>query len=59
MKTYVVDTHALVWFLTADSRLSDTARQALALPDSRLLISTLVLFEIKHLSAKGTFARRF
>src|SRR5262245_42266689 len=59
MKSYVVDTHALVWYLTSDSRLSAVARSALESPDSRLLISTLVLFEIKHLSAKSRLRLTF
>ena len=52
VKTYIVDTHALVWFLEGDSRLSITARDALSNPIVQLVIPTIVLAEITFLYAK-------
>lgn len=57
MKTFVVDTHALVWFLARDSRLSERARTVLQDPAVRLIIPAIVLAEIKYLSSKGRFAQ--
>ncbi len=57
MKTYVVDTHALVWFIGRDQRLSDAARAILLDPNVRIIISVIVLVEIKYLSHKGRFAQ--
>jgi PIN domain nuclease of toxin-antitoxin system len=49
---YVVDTHALIWYLSGDSRLGEKAHEVLADPSSQLLIPTLVLAEAKHLSER-------
>lgn len=57
MRTFVVDTHALVWFLARDSRLSEKARTVLQDPTARLIIPAIVLSEIKYLSSKGRFAQ--
>ncbi len=57
MRTFVVDTHALVWFLAHDSRLSEKARTVLQDPTVRLIIPAIVLAEIKYLSSKGRFAQ--
>ena len=57
MRTFVVDTHALVWFLSRDRRLSHAARAVLRDPDVRLIIPIIVLVEIKYLSHKGRFAQ--
>jgi PIN domain nuclease of toxin-antitoxin system len=57
MRTYVVDTHALVWFIGRDQRLSDTARAILRNPNARIIIPIIVLVEIKYLSHKGRFAQ--
>jgi PIN domain nuclease of toxin-antitoxin system len=53
MKTYVVDTHTMVWFISRDRRLSDKAGAILRDPDIRLIIPVIVLAEIKYLSHKG------
>lgn len=45
MATYVVDTHALLWFLTANPRLGEKARNALADPESELVVPAIVLAE--------------
>ena len=55
MRTFVVDTHALVWFLSRDSRLSEKARSIFRDPTVRLIIPAIVLAEIKYLSSKGRF----
>ena len=41
----VVDTHALVWFLTGDLRLGNAAKAVLVDPDSRLIIPATALAE--------------
>lgn len=55
MRTFVVDTHALVWFLSQDSRLSEKARSILRDPTVRLIIPAIVLAEIKYLSSRSRF----
>lgn len=57
MKTYVVDTHALVWYLTGDRRLGSQAEAVLNDPDVTLIIPAIVLAEIKDLAHKGRFAQ--
>jgi PIN domain nuclease of toxin-antitoxin system len=48
---YVVDTHALVWFLEKSDRLGKAARAALTSPGNYFLIPTIVLAEIRYLAA--------
>lgn len=50
---YVVDTHALIWFLDKDSRLSSTAKNTLADPGTELIVPTIALAEITHLYGRG------
>jgi PIN domain nuclease of toxin-antitoxin system len=45
---YVVDTHALIWYLGNDARLGTNARQILEDPDKFLIVPILVLTEAKH-----------
>ena len=52
---YVLDTHALVWYLDGDRRLSLAARDILRDDSVPLIIPSIVLAEIKHLSAKRRF----
>ena len=49
---YVVDTHALVWFLEGNSRLGEVARSIMADPESQLVLPALVLAEAAHLYAR-------
>jgi PIN domain nuclease of toxin-antitoxin system len=42
----LVDTHALLWWLTDDPGLSKTAREALADPANDVLVSTASVWEI-------------
>lgn len=57
MKTFVLDTHTLVWFLSRSPRLSGTVLALLRDPTVRLIIPTIVLAEIKYLSGRGRFAQ--
>jgi PIN domain nuclease of toxin-antitoxin system len=52
----VVDTHAVIWYLYADNRLSATARDAMedmAASGDQLAISAITLAEIVYLSERG------
>ncbi|MAS35862.1 MAG: hypothetical protein CL610_17770 [Anaerolineaceae bacterium] len=52
---YVVDTHALVWYLTADNKLSETARLAIKEATSEqafLVIPAVVLAELFMIAEK-------
>ncbi|MGI8503129.1 MAG: type II toxin-antitoxin system VapC family toxin [Hassallia sp.] len=42
---YVIDTHALIWFLEGNSRLGANAKAILSNPDSQLLIPATALAE--------------
>jgi PIN domain nuclease of toxin-antitoxin system len=42
---YVVDTHALIWFLDDDARLGANADEALSDPDSELILPIIALAE--------------
>ena len=46
---YVVDTHALVWHLTGDARLGETARRVLEDENSLLVVPVIVLAEAKYI----------
>jgi len=50
--TYIVDTHAIVWFLEGDTRLSKAAYNALSDINAQLVVPTMVLVEITFLYAK-------
>ena len=50
--TYVLDTHAIIWYLADDRRLGPAARRILQDGASRLIVSAIVLAELKHLAAK-------
>lgn len=47
---FLLDTHALLWWLFDDPRLSDNAREIVANPDNRILVSSASAWEIatKH-----------
>ena len=53
---YVVDTHALVWFLTGDSRLSNPAKKVFLDAEAQFVVPTIALAEVKFLFAKGRIA---
>lgn len=43
---YLLDTHALLWWLFDDPKLSETARRTIANPDHRLWVSAASVWEI-------------
>jgi PIN domain nuclease of toxin-antitoxin system len=45
LSKFVVDTHALIWFLARNSRLGGTARDALSNPGSHLVLPSIALAE--------------
>ncbi|MFQ5796309.1 MAG: type II toxin-antitoxin system VapC family toxin [Candidatus Bipolaricaulia bacterium] len=49
---YVVDTHALVWFLEGNKRLGKEAKTILLKADTEIVIPSIVLAECKFLFAK-------
>jgi len=49
---YIVDTHALVWFLEGNPRLSAAAKAALTDPAAHLVLPTIVLAETAYLYAR-------
>jgi predicted nucleic acid-binding protein len=55
-RTLVLDTHTLIWFLSADSRLGGAAREALLAEDARIVIPALVLAELVWCHARGRTA---
>ena len=57
MRTFIVDTHAVAWFVSRDPRLSDKARTILRDPNVRLIIPAIVLAEIKYLAHKGRLTK--
>jgi PIN domain nuclease of toxin-antitoxin system len=53
---YVPDTHALVWYLTADRRLGNGARSAFVSVDNgpdHAIVPVMVLAEMMYLEEKG------
>ena len=52
MTTYIVDTHALVWFLEKNPRLSNNAKSALTDANAQIILPTIVLTEVIFLYAK-------
>lgn len=58
MTVYVLDTHALVWYLTNDRRLGLQTEVVLNDPGVTLIIPAIVLAEIKDLARKGRFAQK-
>ena len=54
--TYVMDTHALVWFLEGSLRLGTAARNALSDTAAPVVVPTIVLAEITFLYARHRIA---
>lgn len=46
---YLVDTHALAWFLSSNKDLGPQARRAMSDPDSTLIVPAMVLIELVFL----------
>ncbi|WP_414527661.1 type II toxin-antitoxin system VapC family toxin [Nodularia chucula] len=50
---YVIDTHALIWFLEGNFRLSENAKYILSQPNAQLIIPANVLAEAIWIVEKG------
>jgi len=50
---YVADTHALVWFLERNPRLPEQIRSVLRSAEAAIVIPTICLAELVHLSRRG------
>lgn len=46
MTTFLIDTHAMLWWLTEDRRLPRRSRACLADPDARVLVSAASAWEV-------------
>lgn len=57
----LLDTHALLWFITDDARLGGRARSVIEAPESDVLVSVASLWEIaiKHALGRLPLARPF
>ncbi|MBS3909188.1 MAG: PIN domain-containing protein [Actinobacteria bacterium] len=56
---YVIDTHALVWFIEGSKNLGREAREIMRAAESSIVVPTIVLAEIKHLYNKKRIASVF
>jgi PIN domain nuclease of toxin-antitoxin system len=55
MEIYVVDAHALIWFITEDTRLSEEVYRLMEqaeLAETQVLIPAIVLAEIAHIAQR-------
>lgn len=50
---YVLDTHALVWYLEGNPRLGRQARMAMETVDSEMILPLIALAEVVYLIEKG------
>lgn len=50
---YVIDTHALIWFLEGNPRLGAQAKQILLTPNNELVLSAIALAEAVWIVGKG------
>ncbi len=50
---YIVDTHALIWYLAGDSRLGKNAKAILDSPGSELIIPAIVISESLFMISRG------
>lgn len=50
---YVIDTHALIWFLEGNPRLGAQAKQILLTPNNELVLSAIALAEAIWIVGKG------
>jgi len=55
----VIDTHALVWYLTDDKRLGKQAAELLDRPDTRIVVPVIVLAELKYLHRRSRISLSF
>ena len=59
MMVCVIDTHALVWYLTDDKRLGKQAAELLDRPDTRIVVPVIVLAELKYLHRRSRISLSF
>ena len=52
MTSYIIDTHALVWLLEKNSKLSNPAKLAISDTAAQIIVPTIVLVEIAFLYAR-------
>jgi PIN domain nuclease of toxin-antitoxin system len=50
---YIVDTHALIWFLEGNSRLGTAAKQVLENQESKLILPAIALAEAAFIVERG------
>jgi PIN domain nuclease of toxin-antitoxin system len=50
---YILDTHALVWFLEGNKRLSIGAREVIGDPDSQMVLPLIALAEASYMIERG------
>jgi len=55
MTSYIVDTHALIWYLVDDPRLGEKAREILQSSGNRLIVPAIVLAEARHIADASAF----
>lgn len=53
---YVLDTHAIVWAIENDPRLSAAAKAVFKKPTSEFVVPTMVLVEVQYLTVKKRFS---
>lgn len=53
MIRYIIDTHALIWYLTSDARLGKSAHNVLRDPASLLILPMIALAEAMFIVEKG------
>ncbi len=52
-RKYILDTHALIWFLEGSKRLSQPAKAIIAAPDSEMVLSLIALAEAVIIIERG------
>src|SRR3989339_1221041 len=55
----VADTHSLLWFLQDSPKLSSTAKSAILDENNPVLVSTIVLAELKHQCSRNRLGARY
>ena len=56
---YILDTHAIVWFLENDPRLGQSASGVFYNPHCRLGVPSIVYCELRHLAKKKKMEKSF
>ena len=56
---YVLDTHALLWFLTRDTRLSERVRALMQKPETQFIVPAISLAEAKYIADRRRVAIGF